>query len=256
MRTTRTLARAARHAAPAAAALLALLALLALPAPAAHAQTPTSVYWADWLSSAAVDGRGTVVGAMNVGGTAVGVTYTGELEFAVTAPGGTNYFTPRATFLGALLDDAQPTDGDIIALSGFVSGVNTFTFAQPVVNPVLSVVSLGRGSTPVEYVFDAPFELVSGGAAIFGGVPITSPAPNTVRGQEGNGTIRFLGTYSSLSFTTNGAEYWSGFTLGVQGTALAETPPSTVTPEPATVGLVGAGLVVMLAGARRRSRPA
>jgi len=232
---------------------LAAAAWLTAAAPAAHAQTAGNVYWADWLSATAVGNRGTVVGALNVGGTAVDVTYGGELEFAVTAPGATNYFLPRATFLGTLLHDAQPITSDIVAISGGTGIRNTFTFSQAITNPVMSIVSLGRGSTPVEYTFDAPFELVSGGPnSVFGGVALTRPSDNTVRGQEGNGTIRFLGTFSSLSFTTTGGEYWNGFTLGVQGVA-SGGGPGTVVPEPATVALVGLGLAgVAVAGRRRR----
>jgi hypothetical protein len=248
MHTVRTPARA----------LLAALAALALGAPTAGAQARENVYWADWTSSSLGESRvGSVAGSLNVNGTAVGVTFSGELEFATTAPGGTNYFAPRATFLGTLLQDAQPITSDIIAISGGTGIVNTFTFAQAITNPVMSIVSLGRGSTPVDYVFNAPFELVSGGPnSTFGGVALTRPSPNTVRGQEGNGTIRFLGTFTSLSFTTVGGEYWNGFTLGVQGLASNNPPPVNVIPEPSTYALMAAGLALTGALARRRTRTA
>lgn len=233
---------------------LAAAAWLTAATPAAHAQTPGNVYWADWLSATAVGNTGTVAGALDVGGTAVDVTYGGELQFAVTAPGATNYFQPRATFLGTLLQDAQPITSDLVAISGGTGIRNTFTFSRPITNPVMSIVSLGRGSTPVEYAFDAPFEIVSGGpTSIFGGVALTRASSTTVRGQEGNGTIRFLGTFSSLSFTTNGGEYWNGFTLGVQGLASGDGP-GTVVPEPATVALVGLGLAGVAAAGRARRR--
>lgn len=220
---------------------------------AAHAQARTPVYWADWTSSQTVDGgRGTVVGTMDVGGTAVGLRYEGELDFATVLPGGTMWFSPRDTYLGQTLSDGSAITSDIIGLSGFVSGTNRFVFDRPITDPVMSIFSLGRGSTPVEFAFDAPFELVAGGPGAFGGTALTQPSPNTVRGLEGNGTVRFRGTYSSLAFTTNGAEYWSGFTLGVQGVAGAET----VVPEPSTYAMLGAGLAGVAAAARHRRRAA
>jgi len=218
------------------------------------AQERTPVYWADWQSSLMSDGRGTVYGTMNVGGTAVGLRYEGELDFAATLPGGTEWFAPRESYLGSVLRDGTPITSDIIALSGGTGIRNTFLFDRPITNPVMSIFSLGRGSTPVEYVFDASFELLAGGPGAFGGTAVTQPAANTVRGLEGNGTIRFLGTYSSISFETVGGESWSGFTLGVQG--LATDPGQTVTPEPASVALMATGLAGVGVIARRRRRAA
>jgi hypothetical protein len=231
---------------------LRLLAIAVAAVPTLAQAQATPVLWADWLNSTATGRQGVVNGRMTVGGTAVDVTYRGELEFAVTAPtAGTNYFLPRATFLGTTLTDGSPISADIIAISGGTGIRNTFTFSQAIVNPVMSIVSLGRGSTPVSYTFDAPYEFISGGPnTVFGGVSITRPNAFTVTGQEGNGTIRFLGTFTSLSFETTGGEYWNGFTLGVQGLAAADEV--TVTPEPASVALMGTGLMGVLLVARRR----
>jgi hypothetical protein len=56
-----------------------------------------------------------------------------------------------------------------------------------------------------------------------------------------------LGTYSSLSWTTTGGEYWNGFTVGVAGI-------STVAPEPSTLGLAGFAGVFLLLSVRQLRR--
>jgi hypothetical protein len=66
--------------------------------------------------------------------------------------------------------------------------------------------------------------------------------------------VEFLGSYSSLTWTTTSGEYWNGFTVGVQGLA-SVTPPTSGTPEPGTLGLAALAfafpLVQML---RKRTR--
>ena len=218
----------------------------AAPATAAAQQ---DAFWTDWLSATQSGNQGTVIGSLATPGTDVTVTYTGELNFSQTTPT-TNYFQPRATFLGAVLQDAAPITSDMIALSGGTGITNTFTFSAPILNPFISIVSLGRPSVAVDYVFDAPLAIIAGGpTTIFGGGPLTSPSATVVRGQEGNGTIRFEGSFNSLSFTTVNGEFWSGITLGVEGVA----GPSVV-PEPATVVMLATGLLGLGLMARRRRR--
>jgi hypothetical protein len=71
---------------------------------------------------------------------------------------------------------------------------------------------------------------------------------------EPHGTIRFKGSFDTLTWTSLSNEYWNGFTVGVQGTAAEVFTPSTGVPEPATPTLLGAGL--MGAGALRRRQRA
>ena len=222
---------------------------------AADAQAPA--FWTDWISSASTGANaGTASGTIMVGGTPVTIGYEGELNFTQTS-GGTNYWQPRPTFLGTTLTDAAPITADLIAISGGTGLTNTFTFATPIVNPFISIVSLGRPSTPVSYTFSSPFTIISGGAtSVFGGGPLTQPSASTVLGTEGNGTILFEGTFSTLSFTTTGGEFWNGFTIGVQGTDDGTIPPPAVVPEPSTVSLMALGLVGLAAAARTRRRRA
>ncbi|MGH9403859.1 MAG: PEP-CTERM sorting domain-containing protein [Terriglobia bacterium] len=101
----------------------------------------------------------------------------------------------------------------------------------------------------MNYIFSAPFILLSGGAnAYWGGSSVTQPAPNDLRGQEGDGTIEFPGTFTSLSFTVTGGEYWNGFTVG----ALAPGSSSAV-PEPGTYSMaLTGGLLLAFLTMRRR----
>lgn len=234
------------HSPPGSLALATAVLVLAAPATAAAQQ---NAFWTNWLTATQTGNRGTVVGTLAPPGGSVTVTYDGELDFSQTTPT-TNFFQPRSTFLGALLKDAEPITSDMIALSGGTGITNTFTFSAPILNPFISIVSLGRPALAVDYVFNAPLAVIAGGpSSIFGGRALTSPAPNVVRGQEGNGTIRFTGTFNSLTFTTVNGEFWSGITVGVEGVG----GPSVV-PEPATVVMLGTGLLALGLVARRRRK--
>lgn len=171
----------------------------------------------------------------------IGVTYTGEINFVSHF----NYFLPLSTYTSSTVSNA-PTTGGMIAITGNGTTTNTFTFSQPISGLILSEVSLG-GYRSTSYTFDHNFSILScGPGAVYGGGCIQESGGNTMFAQEGDGTIGFAGTFSSLSFTTANGEYWNGFTIGL----LPQSNNSPV-PEPGTLVLLGTG-ILGLAGAVRR----
>ncbi|HEV2500495.1 MAG TPA: PEP-CTERM sorting domain-containing protein [Terriglobia bacterium] len=210
-----------------------------------------TVYWTVWGANSG-SSPGTVPGTITFpGSTVINVTYSGEIAFSQkSGTGATNWFLPVSTYTSSTVSNAS-TDGGIVAISGPDTKANTFTFSSPVTNPIFSEVSLGQAGVPMDYIFSAPFVLLSGGAnAYWGGSSITQPAPNDMHGAEGDGTIEFLGTFTSLSFTVKGGEYWNGFTVG----ALAAGTNSPV-PEPGTYSMaVMGGLLLACLTLRKRMK--
>jgi Bacterial TSP3 repeat/Thrombospondin type 3 repeat len=116
-------------------------------------------------------------------------------------------------------DDIIGLDGGNI--SGHPLSSYTITFTPAVSDPVMAIMSLGAGGNQAVYDFDRSFEILSQGAGRFGGssAALTVAAGEQLVGREGNGTIRFLGSFSTFSWTVPDGEVWHGFTLGVRGLA-------------------------------------
>lgn len=154
-----------------------------------------------------------------------------------------NVFLPATSFTGDIVGNAPSATDDAIRLD--TASTFTLTFSQPVTNLAYQLWSVGAPNDPVSYAFTQPFSLVAGGPnASFGGSALTRTG-NTVSGQEGNGTLLFTGTYSTISWDVIGAESYQEFTIGLQK---AQTFP---TPEPASFAALGLGAVALL---RRRKR--
>jgi len=213
-----------------------LVAASGLVAPPALAST----MWTDWTSATlGVNGGGSATGS--VGG--VGVSYSGELDSAITN-GSSNLWSPNSSFIGGTSTTSPSTVGDDLRLNGSFTGVDTITFASPIVNPLIAIWSLGAPGISATFTFaQTPTFEVGGPNSQFGGMPI-NVVGNVVSGSEGNGVVQFTGTFSSISWT-NSFENFYAFTVGMEGT-------TTPVPEPTTMILLGSGLIGLAGYGRKK----
>lgn len=182
----------------------------------------------------------------------------GSFLFAQTA-GGTNYWNPSAPYMSAQVDNAPPTP-DILALVGGQNQTYRVTLSEPIKDPIMAIVSLGQPNVPTTYDFDSPFTIVSQGPGYWGGnaSSLTQLPGDILKGNEGHGTIQFIGTFSTFSWMVPTPETWHGFTFGIRTTqAIEPNPPTASVPdEGSTVVLMGLALAGLAIGraARRHTR--
>jgi hypothetical protein len=219
-----------------------------------------TVHYVDWQSADVANG--TASGVITIPKSApVTVNFAatfangskGNLFFAQTN-GGTNYWVPDAPYKSSEVSNAPP-DSDILALVGGENQIYTVTLSEPIKDPVMAIVSLGQPSVPTTYDFDSPFTIVSQGVGFWGGGPnaLQKQPGDVLLGNEGHGTIKFVGTFSTFSWVVPTPESWHGFTFAIRTTEALD--PGTPIPMPPAVwmGLATMGGVGAVALMRRRS---
>ena len=215
-------------------------ALVAAALAASSLANAATIDWNTWASNSA--------GSISTTSGPISVTYRGEMSGWYS---GYPSWGPSATFAdGTIVANAPVAANGIVRLIGGGGGdavVNTVSFSQSVVNPVFSIWSLGQGGNTASFHFlgATPVFVAGGPGAEYGGSSI-SVSGNDVFGTEGDGTVQFIGTFTSLSWTNPVAENWYGFDVGVAGVA-------GVVPEPGSMGMLMAGLTLTALAIRRRS---
>lgn len=197
-----------------------LAALLALSGTASHA----ALQFTDWTTATASSATGTV-GIVNV-------SLTGSL--AASEVNGNSTFFDSASFSPPL------GQSDYIQLLIQGSQGYTLSFSQAVTDPLIHVFNLAStvtftGINPVKLSGDTHF-------AVLG----NSVTGDNAQGQS-NGTLRLLGTFSSITFTGNFS--------GSDGVVIqVGFDPVSAVPEPQVAMLWLVGLAAVGVAARRRKR--
>jgi hypothetical protein len=222
-------------------------------------------HYVDWLTASVSGGTasGTITlpdaSVVTVGFQAITATGgPGNLGPATQTGCGTNYWNPSTPYVSAQVSNPPPAC-DIVALIGGVNQTYIVTLSEAIKDPIMAVLSLGQPSVFTTYDFDSPFDIVSQGTGFWGGTSSSlAELPNDIlRGNEGHGTIQFIGTFSTFSWVVPTPENWHGFTFGIRTTERIEPDPPAAVPEPASLLLLVGGLAaggVRSHYARKRSK--
>ena len=170
----------------------------------------STIEWVDWVSDDR--SQSTVVG--NIGN--VEVRFMGDILSALLgADNEPNYWIPSIPYVSSLVTN-PPITTDMIRLVGGPGHVYVLEFSQPVTDPVVAVVSIGRPGTAAFLDFNDPFNIVSYGPGPWGDGYLIQKAGDILEGQEGSGVIQFLGSFSRIEWTVPEVENWHGFTIGLE----------------------------------------
>ncbi|MEO5742795.1 MAG: PEP-CTERM sorting domain-containing protein, partial [Vicinamibacterales bacterium] len=170
---------------------------------------------------------------------------------------GIDYWSPSTPYTSAQVSNPPPAC-DIVALIGGANQTYIVTLSEAIKDPIMAVLSLGQPNVLTTYDFDSPFDIVSQGTGYWGGTSssLAELAGDVLQGNEGHGTIQFIGTFNTFSWVVPTPENWHGFTFGIRTTERIEPGPTPV-PEPASLLLLVGGLAaggMRSRYARKRSR--
>jgi hypothetical protein len=188
--------------------------------------------YVDW--TAADVARGTASGTITLpDASVVQVTFAattatggqGQLHGA-QVNGGTNYWAPSAPYMSTQVENVPPSP-DILQLAGGVNQTYTVTLSEAIKDPIMAIVSLGAPGLTITYDFDSPFTIVSQGVGYWGGsaTALVQLPGDILQGTEGHGTIQFIGTFTTFSWTAPTTEAWHGYTFGIRTTERLEPTP-------------------------------
>jgi hypothetical protein len=194
------------------------------------------VNWTNWSDASS--------GTTSQNGNNISVTYTGE---TLGVDYGAYIYDVPSSFTNAEVSNTPGANGTLDMSGGGDTRINTFHFSSAVINPYLDLFSIGQWSVPVRFNFlNATPEILSQGTGHWGGGLLQSNGVDSVIGYEGNGLLKFTGTFTDISFITPDYEYYYGATVGVADRA-------TSVPESNSWGLLLIGLGAVALIARRRS---
>lgn len=206
---------------------------LALIAPLqAFAAVPT-VSWTMWSDA--------TTGSFSYGAQTITVTYSGD---SVGLDPNAYVYDVPSSFTNAEVTNTPGANGTIQMVGGNPT-INHFHFSAPVTNPYLVMYSVGNAGAPADFQFlNGSFTILAQGGGHWGGGTLVQNG-NTVTGMEGNGLLKFTGTYTDISFITPKFENYYGATVG----GLLNPVP-----EPETYAMLLSGLALAAAMARRRKQ--
>jgi hypothetical protein len=144
-------------------------------------QCPTLAKWTDWT---AVTTNTSATGTLPLSTGNVTVTYTSPQVYSIQQPG---YYNIGDVYAGTM--PASGTEG-LQALHG-AGTTHTYTFSQPVTNPILVFWSM-NGNT---FTFTKPFNILGQTA----GITSSSTTLSGSSAVECNASIQFIGTFTSIT---------------------------------------------------------
>ena len=205
------------------------------------------IAWTTWTSAIASNpSPGSATGTLAGSNGPIAISYSGQTNGISSYPS----FGPNGTFTGGTVGNAPPAANGSVAIMGGQSYTETVTFSSAITDPLFAIFSLGQPGITGSFDF-SPTELFTvqtgGPSSDLGGTALIVNGTQ-VSGQEANGIIQFVGTYTSLTFTTPNLEDYYTFTIGedeTRATQLAAAPTLSAIPEPATLSLFSIGIAAL-----------